>query len=254
MRPVFVEGLGFWAPGFPGAAAWAAGAADPAAREPAAAILSAALRRRASGLTRLVAEVAAQAAGQAGVGLAGLRLVLGSALGEIASAAEIIASFRGEGGLPSPTRFHNSVHNTAVGYLSIAAGNRLGASALAAGPLTPAMALLEAAAQLEEADGPVLLLLADEALPAPLRPWGAYQSAAAALCLSPLRTPRSLARLEGLRLGAAAAPALPPAWAGHPCGPGLALVAAVQGRRAGTHGLGASAGEAWCVDLSPETA
>jgi len=248
--PLHVSGVGLWAPGFPDARAFATGVPSPGAVEPPAARLAAALRRRASSLTRMVAEVAAQAVDQAGVDLAGVPLVLGSALGEIACATEIVASFRDEGGLPSPTKFHNSVHNTAVGYLSIAAGNRLGATAVAAGPDTAAMALLEAALQLAECGGVALLLLADEALPGPLQGWGTYRSAAVALLLTAEPTARSRARLERLRRAPADPPAVPPEWRAHPCAGGLALAAAVEAGRSGALGLGPAGEGGWAVDLS----
>jgi len=226
--------------------------ADLGVAEPPATLLAAALRRRASGLTRLVAEVAAQASGQAGAELAGSTFVFGSSLGEVGCAVEIIASFRGEGGLPSPTKFHNSVHNTAVGYLSIATGNRLGATAVAAGPATAPMALLEAAMLLSERGGAALLLLADEALPTPLTSCGTYSTAAAALYLTAERTARSIARLERLRRGTAVPPTFPAPWADHPCVGGLALAAAVEDGRSGSLWLGPAGDNSWVIDLVRE--
>lgn len=247
--PVHVSGMGVWAPGFPNARAWASGVPAPGATEPPAARLAAALRRRASALTRMVAEVAAQAVDQCGADLSGVPLVLGSALGEIVSATEIISSFREEGGLPSPTKFHNSVHNTAVGYLSIAAGNRRGATAVAAGPATAAMALLEAAMRLAEDGGAALLLLADEALPEPLRGWGAYQSGAVAFLLTAERTVHTRARLERLRRAPADSPNVPPEWREHPCAGGLALAAAIEAGSSGSLGLGSTGEDGWVVDV-----
>lgn len=250
MPPVHVDGIGLWAPGFRDLAAWRAGQADPAVVEPSATLLTEALRRRASGLTRMAAEVAAQAVGQAGASQVDVPLVLGSALGEIACAAGIIGSFGDPGGLPSPTRFHNSVHNTAVGYLSIATGNRLGATALAAGAATTAMALVEAATQLAERGAAVVLMLADERLPPTLQEWGTYQSAAVAFHLTAEPTARTVARLTGLRRGPAAAPALPAGWRDHPCAGGLALAAAIGSARGGPCGLGPWGDESWIVDLA----
>lgn len=249
MPTVYVDGVGLWAQGFRDAATWASGEADQAVVEPPASILAAALRRRATPLTRMAVEVAAQAADQAGAALAESPLVFGSALGEVACATEIIASFREVGGLPSPTRFHNSVHNTAVGYLSIATGNRHGASAVAAGSATTAAALIEAAILLAERGGSVLLLLADEAIPAPLDAWGGYRGAAAALHLSAAPVVRTLARIANLRRGLAAHPAVPDGWLGHPCAGGLSLVAAIVRGSRGTHGLGPWTEHGWNVDL-----
>lgn len=246
---VYVGGVGLWAPGFRDATAWAGGELDQAVVEPPAVLLAAALRRRATSLTRMAAEVAAQAAGQAGASIAESPLVFGSALGEVACAVEIIASFWEEGGLPSPTRFHNSVHNTAVGYLSIATGNRHGASAVAAGSATTVAALIESAMLLAERGGSVLLLLADEAIPAPLDAWGGYRSAAAAFHLSAAPVARTLARITNLRRGPCAHPAVPEAWRGHPSAGGLALVAAIVRGSLGSHGLGPWSGDGWNADI-----
>jgi hypothetical protein len=250
IAPVHVDGVGFWAPDHPDARAWASGEVSAIAAEPPAVLLAASLRRRASALTRMLAEVATQATAQAAVDPARVPLVMGSALGELRCATEIIASFRDEGGLPSPTKFHNSVHNTAVGYLSMATGNRLGATAVAAGPDTAAVALLEAALLVQERGGAALLLLADEEAPASLQRFGAYASAAAAFCLSAEPTPRTRARLEGLRRERARSPILPERWQGHPCGGGLALAAAIENRRSGTLALGGTNDDGWVVDLT----
>ncbi|MEO5769251.1 MAG: beta-ketoacyl synthase chain length factor [Polyangia bacterium] len=158
-----VLGLGAWTPGFPDAASWRqaqprAEVISPPPRLPAR------LRRRASLLTRMVAEVAAQATEQAGVSLQGLPVVMGSAYGELMTTMEMLEEM--ETGQPlSPSRFHNSVHNTATGYLSMAADNQAPCTALAAGNDTVAMVLQEALALLADRGGDVLVVLADEQLP-----------------------------------------------------------------------------------------
>jgi hypothetical protein len=197
----------------------------------------------------MAAEVAAQAVGQAGAAIAESPFVFGSSLGEVACAREIIASFREEGGLPSPTRFHNSVHNTAVGYLSIATGNRHGASAIAAGPATTAAALIEAAMLLAEQGGAVLLLLGDEAIPVPLDSRGGYRSAAVALQLTAAPAAGTLAVITKLWRGLSAPPAVPEAWRGHPCAGGLALVAAIARGSTGSHGLGPWSEDGWVAEV-----
>ena len=106
-----VGGVGLWTPGFASAAAWASGTPDPAVTSPRSEILPAALRRRASPLTSMVASAAGEAAAQAGADLARLPFVLGSALGEIGIAVTMLNEYRVGEGLPSPTRFHNAVHN-----------------------------------------------------------------------------------------------------------------------------------------------
>lgn len=250
IAPVYVSGVGLWAPGYRDARAWASGEGSAASGEPPSVLLAASLRRRASALTRMVAEVANQAADQAAVDLALMPLVLGSVLGELRCATDIIASFRDEGGLPSPTKFHNSVHNTAIGYLSIATGNRLGATAVAAGPDTVAVALLEAAMLVQEGGGTALLVLADEEAPASLQRFGTYGSAAVAFCLSAEPTPRTSMRLDGLRRGRGHTPTLPARWKDHPCSGGLALAVVIQNRRSGPSTLSGESNEGWVVDLT----
>lgn len=58
----------------------------------------------------------------------------------------------------SPTQFHNSVHNAAAGYWSIATGSQAAANSIAGGPDSFAVALREAWAQLSTEKQPVLLV------------------------------------------------------------------------------------------------
>lgn len=246
-------GEGLWAPGFRDAGAWLRGEPDPAVASAPAELLPAALRRRASALSRMVAEVASAAAAGSGADLGRVSIVLGSAFGELGAAVEMIRSFRDGEGMPSPTRFHNSVHNTAVAYASMAAGNHGLATAVAAGDDTAGAALLEALGVLEERGGEVLLALADEAVPPPLAPLRPFAPGAVALVLSAAPGPSARARLSGLRRGTAPAVRMPEGFAAHPCAGGFALVAAASARRAGPVPLGA-AGEGWIVDLEPVSA
>jgi hypothetical protein len=165
VTPLHVGGIGLWTPGFAGAAAWRAGTPDPAATAARPEILPPALRRRATPLAAMVASAAAEAAAQAGAELGRLPLVFGSALGE-QSALSMLEEFRHGEGMPSPTRFHNSVHNGPVAYVSIATGNRLFSTTLAAGWETPAAALVEAAALLAQRGGEVLVVQGDQPPPA----------------------------------------------------------------------------------------
>jgi hypothetical protein len=71
-------------------------------------------------------------------------------------------------GLPSPTDFSMSVHHALLGVLSIHTANHLGHTALSAGTESFGHGLIEAAACLaERSDEPVILIYADEKLPAP---------------------------------------------------------------------------------------
>src|SRR5438552_265526 len=109
-------------PGFPDARAFREGVRRPDVEAPPAR-LPVRLRRRTSLLIRMVAEVAAQAAEQAGLALGATPVVVGSAHGELTTTMEMLHELHAER-LVSPFRFHNSVHNTASAYLSIAHENR----------------------------------------------------------------------------------------------------------------------------------
>jgi len=161
-----VMGVGAWLPGFPDARALVEGVRRDDADAPPAR-LPVRMRRRTSLLIRMVAEVAAQASEQSGISLGTIPVVVGSAYGELGTTMEMLHEIAVDRGV-SPFRFHNSVHNTASGYLSIAHENRCPATSLAAGAQTAAMALLEARTLLEDRGGDVLVVVADETLPAAL--------------------------------------------------------------------------------------
>lgn len=189
-----VMGVGIWMPGFPDARAFREGVRRPDGEAPPAR-LPARLRRRTSLLIRMVAEVAAQAAEQAGVSLGAIPVVVGSAYGELTTTMEMLHELATER-LVSPFRFHNSVHNTASAYLSIAHENRSPATSVAAGNDTAAMVLLEAMTLLAERGGDVLVVIADEPLPVTMTsPVTTAVSAAAILRARPTE-PAALEALE----------------------------------------------------------
>lgn len=237
-----VRGVGLWRP--------APGAETPPPRLPAR------LRRRASLLINMVAEVAAQATEPSGVSLATVPLVVGSAFGELGTTVDILRDIEGEG-IVSPTDFQASVHNTAAAYLSIANVNRLSSTSLAAGDDTVATVLLEALTHLALRGGQVLAIVGDEALPAVLRGSVAGTAFAAAWLLEaapaegaawPGEPP--LAILEDLRYvpGEGARPVESDA----PCEPGVRLVEAIRAGAWGRVELGipAATGAApWSVAL-----
>ena len=117
MRPVYVCGLGLWTPGHADPAAWCLRKEDPSVEVPEATLLTHALRRRASHFTRMGVEVLQQAMSQGGRDSTNTPSVWATAHGEHETALAILGMMqRGEGKL-SPTQFHNSVHNTASGYV-----------------------------------------------------------------------------------------------------------------------------------------
>ena len=164
MRPVYVRSVGFFAPGFCDVDAFAKGARDASVTAPRD-VLPARARRGASLLTRMLADVVAQATARAGFDATSVRTVYASAFGETESAVALLGMRHRGDGLLSPARFSTSVHNTASGLLSIAEGNRAFSTALVGGPETVAMALVEAATLFHAEPGPVVVAFADEPVP-----------------------------------------------------------------------------------------
>ena len=212
-----LRGLGLWAPGYPDPRAWAARPPacpeDPGAT-PRAELLPPMLRRRTSLLTRMSAEVARQAL--RGLPPGPTTMVYGSVYGEIRTTLELLAALVAGPEPLSPTRFHNSVHNTAAGYVSIATANHAGNSVLAAGRSTLAMALLDCAALVACGGGDAVLVIAEEPLPEPLAAGRRYGPFAAAFALSALAPPDRSEETWSCRLvrgrSDAAPPHAPPPW------------------------------------------
>lgn len=251
MNGAFVGGVGLCAPGHGGTGSWSAAFPGLTPSDPPGDLLPPVLRRRASSLARMAAAAAGQAAQQASLDLSRAPLVLGSAYGEIVAAVEMMREFGGPTGLPSPTRFHNSVHNASVAYLSIATGNHGFNTAVAAGRATPAATLVEAMALLGESGGDALLVVLDEPPPEPFARAQPYPAAAVAICLSASPGPQALAAVSEPRRGPAPWAELPDGLAFHPCAGAFALVAAILSRRPVTVGLGEDGVGPWFVDVAP---
>ena len=251
MSPAYVAGVGLCAPRCGGTASWSAAFPGLTPSDPSGELLPPVLRRRASSLARMAAAVAGQAARQASLDLSRVPLVLGSAYGEIVAAVEMMREFGGPTGLPSPTRFHNSVHNAPAAYLSIATGNHGFNTAVAAGRATPAATLIEAMALLRESRGDALLVVLDEPPPEPFERAEPYPAAAVAIGLSASPGPHALATVSEPRRGLAPGADLPEGLAFHPCAGAFSLLAAILSRRPATVGLGADDVGQWLVDVAP---
>ena len=167
MKPVFVRGLGLFTPGFASPAAWCDRKEDASVEKPDVAILEGALRRRATPLSRLAIEALVQAATEADADLGSLSTVWGTAHGEHTPAIKMLRMMRTGEGRVSPTQFHNSVHNTAGGYASIATGNTGRSTTLTGGAELVGAALLEAWCLVETHREDVAIVLADEPLQTP---------------------------------------------------------------------------------------
>lgn len=200
---VCVEGVGLLGPGLCG---WQASRAvlvdtDPYVHAPtvitASDLLPAAERRRTGEPVKLALAVGREAFANAGRDTAATATVFTSSSGDgenIHQICETLASAERE---VSPTRFHNSVHNAAAGYWSIATGSRAPSTSLCCYDASFAAGLLEAAAQVVADRIPLGLIAYDKRYPHPLnavRPMGA--DFAVALVLTPEPTGRTFAVLD----------------------------------------------------------
>lgn len=205
-----ITGVGLWLQGFPSAAAWRAGVADPAAQKPAGQALDKVNRRRAGPLGRALADVIAEAVAMAGADAATVPTVIGSAIGEATTMTGLLDAMWRHGLPMSPAEFTVSVHNAAAGLISISNKNRGMTTSIAADDNTPAAALLEAIGLVVTRDTAVVVACADEPAPPTLAqvapPWALL---AAALVLEPLRSDRQ--HLAALTLAPGAEAPLRPA-------------------------------------------
>ena len=217
---LFVDGIAFWAPTLPGwQAARAAfrGEAAPLAtpvKRPAPDILAPAERRRAPDTVALALEVAAAAVRDSGLDAAALPSVFTSAHGDLAVNDYMCSTLASEPTLISPTKFHNSVHNAAAGYWTMATGCHEASTALTAFDASFGAGLLEAASQCQADARPVLLVAVDVEAPGALA--SVTESTgllACALVLTPGPSERTMAAFDWSLVGATtrAAPIRSPA-------------------------------------------
>ncbi|MFL6604032.1 MAG: beta-ketoacyl synthase chain length factor [Steroidobacteraceae bacterium] len=125
-------------------------------------------RRRLGRVVKLALGVGLQATSKAGADPACLPAVFASSGGDGYNCHEICQALSLDERLISPTRFHNSVHNAAAGYWSIATGSRACANAVCAFDASFAAGLLEAVTQVVVDNTPVLLVAYDAPYPSPL--------------------------------------------------------------------------------------
>lgn len=201
MKPVYVRGIGLWTPGYDRPLAWCQQKVDLAVEKPAAALLKGPLRRRATPLTRMAVEVLEQATTHADCDPASVPTVWATAHGEHTPAIKLLEMMQRGAGKLSPTLFHNSVHNTAGGYASIATGNVAPSTTVTGGGELVASALLEAWCLLERSGRDVALVLADEPLQPPFDRVDVRTPLAIALLLS-RRPERALGVLTEFRRAA----------------------------------------------------
>jgi len=142
------------------------------------------LRRRTSMATKLAFAAAERACSSANIMPSELPVIFTSSLGEIGVTDKLCSAIAHQQLPVSPTQFHNSVHNTASGYWSIAVGNKHPAMAMAGYHDGFALALLEAWSQLHTIEKTLLLVCYEEIPPQLLLPGNQWIGCASAFVLA----------------------------------------------------------------------
>jgi hypothetical protein len=261
MSGCFIRGVGIAAPGFAG---WKAsvgilrGAAPyvPAAETPyAPALLPPNERRRATASVRQAFRAAEDAVADANADARGLASVFASSDADMAVLHRICAALAQAPRVISPTDFHNSVHNAASGYWSIAVQSTAITTTLSAYDASFVAGLMEAIG-LVGAQRDVLLVVYDAVAPPPLlakRPLAS--SASVALVLSAHSGGAALGRIEVAAGDAAesvcANPALEDLRTANPALRALPLLELLAAKRAAAASLRNTGGSHVTISFTP---
>jgi hypothetical protein len=199
----FVEGVGLAGPGLRGWGASRAIVADRQAyaRAPtaiaASELLPAAERRRAGMPAKLALAAGQEALANAGRDASAIATVFASSSGDCDNLHHILEALATPEREISPTRFHNSVHNAAAGYWSIATQCREPSTSLCCHDASFAAGLLEAVSQVALAGAPVALIAYDHPYPEPLNTARPIEGDfGVALLFAPHATERAFAALD----------------------------------------------------------
>jgi hypothetical protein len=245
-RIAYIDGIALWAPRLPGwevARAVLRGTAqaptEPMAR-PSPTLLPPNERRRAPDSVAVSLEVAARACAAAGRDPRSLPSVFASSHGDLAVTHYMCETLATTPALLSPTKFHNSVHNAAAGYWTIATGCMARYTALSAARRTFAEGLVEAFAQAACDATAVLYVAYDIQAQGPLATVAPSEGVlGAALVVAPEASQRTQARIVwGTREQEAACDSAPPTRlaplvSGNAMAPCLPLLAALAAAEAG---------------------
>lgn len=199
----YVEGVGLAGPGLRG---WQASRAILAGGEPyrdaptavtASELLPAAERRRAGVPVKLALAAGHEAHAHAGRDAAATATVFASSSGDCDNVHHMLVALASPERQISPTRFHNSVHNAAAGYWSIATQCRAPSTSLCCHDASFAAGLLESVSQVLAAGAPVALIAYDHPYPEPLNAVRPIRGEfGVAILLAPRATERSVAALD----------------------------------------------------------
>ncbi|HET7268272.1 MAG TPA: beta-ketoacyl synthase chain length factor [Oleiagrimonas sp.] len=200
---VWLEGVGAWTPelpDWPTLRDWLRGAPAPgveAVDKPRPTVLSASARRRAPRSVLAAVDVASQAVAMTHRDASRVPSLFATAQGDSGIVDSICATLATHPGELSPTRFHNSVHNAAAGYWTMATGCHAASSALTAFGYTFAAGLLEAASTAHAQSTPLLMVSYDVPGCGPLTEILATKTPfACALLVAAERSERAVARAD----------------------------------------------------------
>ncbi|WP_027797186.1 beta-ketoacyl synthase chain length factor [Paraburkholderia acidipaludis] len=245
-----IESIGLIGPGF---ADWPQAAEVLAGRSPYASArtalpppagLPSAERRRTGPIVKTALAVGHEAVAASGRDGTTLAAVFAASGGDGQNCHAICETLAGDDRQLSPTRFHNSVHNAAAGYWSIAARSRAASNVLCAYDASFAAGLIESLCQVAVDGVPTLLVAYDAEYPEPLHAVRPIADAfGVALVLAPLASTahdvamqRALAHvtltLTGAPATTLASPDLEALRASNPAARVLPLLEAVAARRA----------------------
>ena len=207
----YIEGIGLLGPGFtdwPSSQAVLSGQTPYQSHPtilPPPALLPAAERRRSGAIIKLTLATGLEAIAAAGLDAKSLPSVFSSSGGDGETCHTICEMLASDDRQISPTRFHNSVHNAAAGYWSIATGAMTTSSVLSGFDASFGAGLLEAITQAVVDDTRNVLLACDTPYPEPLHRARPIPDAfGIALVLSPQRSARALAQITTSLTDAAA--------------------------------------------------
>ncbi|HEY7761072.1 MAG TPA: beta-ketoacyl synthase chain length factor [Burkholderiales bacterium] len=202
-RTAWIEGIALWGSRFPG---WElaravlrgeARAPQAPAPRPLPALLPANERRRAPDSVAIALEVAAKACAAAGRDPRSVNSVFASTHGDLAVTDYMCETLAHTPAQLSPTKFHNSVHNAAAGYWTIATGCKAPYTSLSARAWTFAEGLLEALVQADCDATAVLYVAYDIEACGPLATMAPSRGMlGAGLVLAARRSPRAQALLR----------------------------------------------------------
>lgn len=198
----YIEGIGLLGPGFtdwPNSYAILSGQQPYQPSKtviPTPELLPAAERRRASDIVKLTLATSLEAMAAAGLQAASLPSVFSFSNGDGLNCHTICEMLASDDRQISPTRFHNSVHNAAAGYWSIATGTMATSSVLCAFDASFGAGLLDAMTQVVVDDTRCILMVSDTPYPEPVfskRP--IPDNFGIALVLSPQPSAQAIAKI-----------------------------------------------------------